>query len=257
MTVCTFSFSPRSQSGIPLSARNSQSYRILSFSVQLSPPDTWHTSFTLSRIISQPSLLPALHIPTSDQLDDWKDYQRLKLIDDGDDFAMLHEILAQGEMVEEEMGDGYSMKNRRHGSEDSGYFSRRGSKAISTGDGKRDSILTQEMGGIAEDVEMEDEAEEADDEGVVAEELVAEDGSSKGGLNRKGHDYHGIAQPSVHPQIAKPEHLYQVQPQTRIGTRFISPRKPAEPRLSADDDAVVARRRDVAVVKQTGKGAPR
>ena len=90
-----------------------ESYRVVSFSVHLSPPDTWHTAFTLSRINDQPSLLPALHIPTSDQLDDWKDYQRLKLIDQGDDFAMLREMLEHPRDADEGMSDSHSVKDER------------------------------------------------------------------------------------------------------------------------------------------------
>ena len=155
----------------PLIQENRRSYRILSFSVHLSPPDTWHTAFTLSRLDTQPSLLPALQIPTSDQLDDWKDYQRLKLIDGGDDFAMLREILAS-----EATGDTESRDDGRHGSEDSGYFSRKSSKAASVGDGRKQSFLRKELEDLigAEDTNENDdeEAEEADDEGAGLEEDV-------------------------------------------------------------------------------------
>lgn len=228
-------------------------YRILSFSVHLSPPNTWHTAFTLSRLPTQPSLLEALHIPTSDQLDDWKDYQRLKIVDRGDDFAMLREILSRGE----EMGDGEGLNDGRHGSEDSGYFSRRSSKAISTGDGRRDSIFMEELGEMIQGIGREDvkdddeEAEEADDEGAGLEDLEEEDEQENDyekqegvGVSVKGDDdqaeKEGIARPTNQPET--PEHVKQAYSQTRIVTRFISARKPAEPRVSADE-AVVARPR--------------
>ena len=223
---------------------------MLSFSVHLSPPSTWHTAFTLSRIDHQPSLLPALNIPTSDQLDDWRDYQRLKLIDRGDDFAMLREMLAQPQ-DDEGGSDAYSIKDGRHGSEDSGYYSRRASKAVSTG-GRRESIFTEEIGEIIEGIESQhvqhdDEvAEEADDEGAGLEDVDEEDrkeeekSGRKSRLNRTGEDYEGTAQSSLREQPPIPEKIYHTSPQTQIGNRFISPRRPAEPRLSIDE-ALVAR----------------
>lgn len=176
---------------------------------------------------------------------------------------MLREILAQPQATaREEMGDAYSMKDGRHGSEDSGYFSRRGSKAVSTGDGKRDSVLTEEMEEIAEEIENNNDddddeiSEEADDEGAGGEDLEQEEEGYNSlllGLNDNNHLPHRksiIAQrpqphththpptpsASQHNQTPTPasEHRTQIQ----IGTRFISPRKPASPRLSADEATV-------------------
>lgn len=231
------------------------SYRVTSFSVHLSPPSTWQTAFTLSRIRTQPSLLPALNVPTSDQLDDWRDYQRLKLVDRGDDFAMLHEILAQPVGTPEEVGgEAYDRNDGRHGSEDSGYFSRRGSKATTASAGKRDSVLT-EMEEIAEDYEG---AEEADDEGADLEEPedadsdrdkiinpLDRDRNRNGGLGKTNR----IIAPSstlLRNQTEHPTHIHpHPHPDIRVGSRFISPapRKPASPRLSADE-AVFARAKD-------------
>lgn len=223
------------------------SYRVTSFSVHLSPPSTWHTAFTLSRIRTQPSLLPALHIPTSDQLDDWRDYQRLKLIDRGDDFAMLHEILAQPVGTPDEVGEAYDRKDGRQGSEDSGYFSRRGSKATSAGDGKRDSVLTE----MEEIVEDDEGAEEADDEGADLEEPESDRDEIHKPLTRTrngglGNAKRIIAQHTLFQTQTKehPTHVHP-HPDIRIGSRFISPapRKPASPRLSADE-AVFAKAKD-------------
>lgn len=67
----------------------------------------------------------------SDQLDDWRDYQRLKNVDHGEDFAMLREILrgphadSKAEIFDDYEG-GEDMKRG-----DSGYFSRRSSKMSS------------------------------------------------------------------------------------------------------------------------------
>ena len=212
------------------------SYRILSFSVHLSPPNTWHTTFTLSRTATQPPLLPALSIPTSDQLDDWKDYQRLKLIDRGDDFEMLREMFA-GPSPATGGGDDV-VTDRRHGSEDSGYFSRKGSKAT-PGGGGRDSIRVDEGGSLMmEDADDDDEkAEEADDEGAGLDEADDDEGAVDEEEEKK----------ETHPNDSPPRtaaNTAHPMPKTtpghatdwaRIGTRFISPRRPAEPRLSADE----------------------
>lgn len=253
MMACTmFPFSIRKPDWTTANTRDCHSYRILSFSVHLSSPNTWHTAFTLARISDQPSLLHALQIPTSDQLDDWKDYQRLKLIDRGDDFAMLREILAQPQGV----GEGDAINDGRHGSEDSGYFSRRSSKAVSIGGGGRGSILVEELGELVERVDREDdkheddEAEEADDEGAGLEDLEEDEDEDDGDgkeetINTKTNSDHamdkdGIAQPTALNQTVTPKHVHQALPQTRFGTRFISPRRPAEPRLSSADEAMVA-----------------
>ena len=65
----------------------------------------------------------ALTYPMSDQLDDWRDYQRLKHVDRGEDFALLREIIREPtvKMVEELGGEAMER-------DDSGYFSRRESK---------------------------------------------------------------------------------------------------------------------------------
>ena len=242
--------------------RKPHSYRILSFSVPLFQPDTWHTAFTLSRVPTQPSLLSALQIPSSDQLDDWKDYQRLKLIDGGDDFAMLREILAS-----EATGDIESRDDGRHGSEDSGYFSRQGSTAASAGDGRRKSFLRKELEdliGLENTNEKNDEeAEEADDEGAGLEEDIEDyefDAVSKSGrfdartteprnynsalnlnneppsTNHKSVLYFTTqtqtqAQTQTHPPTPALPHKNQ----SHLAPRFISPRRPAAPRISADE----------------------
>lgn len=182
---------------------------------------------------------------------------------------MLREILAQPQGAGEELGDRDGMNNGRHGSEDSGYFSRRGSKAVSTGAGKRDSIFMEELGEMVEIITKEDdkdndeEAEEADDEGAemkdLEEEIEKENEGKKGddgkqeGLNMNVDEDQTSKEPIPQPTIPTnpalaPEPVNQILPQVRIGTRFISPRRPAEPRLSADE-AVVARSRSPGVVK--------
>ena len=55
--------------------KTNYSYRIISYGVKLLPPTSWHFNFTLARIAEQPPIEKALHFPTSDQLDDWRDYQ--------------------------------------------------------------------------------------------------------------------------------------------------------------------------------------
>lgn len=233
----------RPSKGSPTNTRDCHSYRVLSFSVHLSQPNTWQTAFTLSRLPTQLSLLHALHIPTSDQLDDWKDYQQLKLVDRGEDFEMLRDMLAQRGGAGEEVGDGGGLNDERHGSVDSGYFSRRSSKAISIGGGgRRDSILIEEMGETVKggDNKEDDEgAEEADDEGVgledleeVEEEEEEEENDRKGKVLNSNGDAdraknEGTARPNA-TRTPTPEHLSHAFPQPRIGTRFISPRKPAD-----------------------------
>ena len=215
------------------------SYRITSFSIHLSPPVTWHTVFTLSRIPNQPSLLPALHIPTSDQLDDWKDYQRLKLIDRGEDFAMLHEILAQPAEVGANvgLGEGYSIRDERQGSEDSGYFSRRGSKTTtSTGDVNRDSVLTEAMEGIIEDYEG---AEGAGDEGADLRGPEEENDRARTKHIYTKHPFQ--TRPADHHHSHPHPHTpHQEQSRIPIASRFLSPatRRPASPLVSADETVV-------------------
>ena len=240
------------------------SYRILSFSVHLSSPNTWHTAFTLSRVPTQPSLLSALQIPTSDQLDDWKDYQRLKLIDGGDDFAMLREILAS-----EATGDIESRDDRRHGSEDSGYFSRNGSTAASAGDGRRESFLRKELEDLiglenTKKKNDDEEAEEADDEGAGLEEdiedyefdTVSNSGRFDAGTTKQRTTVPRNCNPTlnlnndspstkpkpipysttqIHPPSHPPTSTLPHSNQSHLAPSFISPRRPAAPRVSADE----------------------
>ena len=155
---------------------------------------------------------------------------------------MLHEILAQPPgTADEEKGDGYNVKDRRQGSEDSGYFSRRGSKATSAGDSKRDSVLTEAMEGIAEDYEG---AEEADDEGADLE----DDDDGDGNLTGKMHTFQPsplLTQASNQPDYQNRSLIHPQQTRIHIGSRFISPapRKPASPHLSAEE-AVTSKVRD-------------
>ena len=58
----------------------------------------------------------------ADQLDDWKDYLRLKIMDRGKDFAFLREIVSSPIT---ELGESAGVR-------DGGYFSRRGSSKINT-----------------------------------------------------------------------------------------------------------------------------
>ena len=257
--ACRCSFSQNSHLEKSANTRKRHSYRILSFSVHLSPPNTWHTAFTLSRVPTQPSLLSALQIPTSDQLDDWKDYQRFKLIDGGDDFAMLREILAS-----EVTGDMESRDDGRHGSEDSGYFSRKSSKAASAADGRRESFLRKELEDLigvesTKGKNDDEEAEEADDEGAGLEEDIEDyefDTVSESGrfdaeprttprnydpalnLNKEAptklqsKHYSTTQTPTqTHPPTPTLPHKNQ----SHLAPSFISPRKPAAPRISADE----------------------
>lgn len=63
----------------------------------------------------------------ADQLDDWKDYLRLKIIDRGKDFAFLREIVSSPIT---ELGEAAGS------AKDGGYFSRRGSKSTNTDGGE-------------------------------------------------------------------------------------------------------------------------
>ena len=126
-------------------AKTLLSYRIESFGIKLLPPNSWHKTFTLSRVSDQPPLSTALAYPMSDQLDDWRDYQRLKNVDRGDDFAVLRELLREPTA---DMNQEISSEDmEKH---DSGYFSRRPSKyssrinSISNAvlEGKHDVALT-------------------------------------------------------------------------------------------------------------------
>ena len=155
---------------------------------------------------------------------------------------MLHEILAQPPEMGADVGldEGYNIKNERHGSEDSGYFSRRGSKATSTGEGKRDSVLTEAMEEIVEDYEG---AEQADDEGADLEEAEDDEG-----------DHHArteyVSQPTSQTrseQHRSHPHPHLEQSRVQVGSRFISlapGKQPASPLLSADE-VVMSRARRV------------
>ena len=117
------------------------SYRIESFGIKLLPPDSWHMTFTLSRLDDQPPISAALAYPMSDQLDDWRDYQHQKITDRGEDFTVLREML-------NEPRSGKKIGIRRSGEDmergDSGYFSRRSSKLSTRINSLSDTIRTSE-----------------------------------------------------------------------------------------------------------------
>ena len=169
---------------------------------------------------------------------------------------MLREMLAQPRDADEGTDDIYNIKDERHGSEDSGYYSVKGSKTIITS-GRRESIFTREIGEVIEGIEgrhvhvrNDDEmAEEADDEGAGLEDLdgmvrreeAIDDRKRRLNNNRPGDEHEGTAAKSgfqKHVRVHTREKIYHPFPQ--MGNRFISVRKPAEPRLSADE-ALVAR----------------
>ena len=168
---------------------------------------------------------------------------------------MLREMLEKPQEADEGMSDSHSVKDGRHGSEDSGYYSRRESKTIGTS-GRRESIFTEQIGEVMEgiegqDLQADDEvAEEADDEGAGLEDLDKKDGKKEEGkgdgksrLSRTGdEDEEGTAKSSPHKRTPTAERIYHPFPQFQMGNRFISPLKPAAPRLSAEE-ALVARGR--------------
>ncbi len=142
-------------------------------------------------------------------------------MDRGDDFAMLREMLAQPQGE----GGGYGVKEQRHGSKDSGYFSRRGSKAVSMGGGRREEGFMEEMRGISEGGESEgDEGEEADDEGI-------EYGAGGG----KQDDGRGTVHVPRDTQTMTPEHVDQIHSQMRMGGRFGGVGRREEMGKSADE----------------------
>ena len=53
-------------------------YHLTSYSVHLAPLNEWTYTFTLHREDNQPSLNSVLHIPVSDQYDDWEDFLALR-----------------------------------------------------------------------------------------------------------------------------------------------------------------------------------
>ncbi len=110
------------------------------------------------------------------------------------------------------------MKEQRHGSKDSGYFSRRGSKAVSMGGGKRESMFMEEMRGISEGED--DEVEEADDEGAGMEGLGGEYGAG----DRKHGDDGGVGHVPLDTQAMTPEHVDQIHSQMPRGGRFVGAR---------------------------------
>lgn len=179
-------------------------------------------------------------------------------MDRGDDFAMLREILAHPQGTGEELDNA----GGRQGSEDSGYFSKRGSKAISTVGATRGSLLAEELSEMIRGVEREDDkdtdevAEEADDESADLDDLdedhnenAQEESDAQGqDLNRNGKaaadQLRNEATASPTNRTLSPEHVDHISPQPRIiGARFISPRKPAEPTLSAHEAVVAGSRR--------------
>ena len=169
---------------------------------------------------------------------------------------MLREILAS-----EATGGTESRDDGRHGSEDSGYFSRKSSKAASVGDGRKQSFLRKELedliGTEATQENNDEEAEEADDEGAGLEEDIEGyefDTVSKAGpfgsktteprnynparnLNNDAPSTktksipYSTTQTQTHPPILTLPHKNQ----SYLAPSFISPRRPAVPRVSADE----------------------
>ena len=137
------------------------------------------------------------------------------------------------------LGEGYNyMKNERHGSEDSGYFSRRGSKATTTaGDGKRDSVLTDAMEDIVEG------AEEADDEAADLDEM--EEGGDHARIKRVSPHQHSAFQTRPEEHL-HPLQAHHEQSRVRIRSRFLldpaAARKQAIPLLVGADEAVSSSR---------------
>ena len=108
---------PPSQSHIL--SQSIHSYRVIGWGSQPDSPSSYHITVNLARIADQSSIQQALSIPMADQLDDWKDYLRLKIVDRGNDFALLREIVSSPIT---DLGE-------EAGTRDTGYFSRMGSKA--------------------------------------------------------------------------------------------------------------------------------
>lgn len=169
-------------------------------------------------------------------MDDWRDYQRLKLIDRGDDFAVLREILAQPHRSREEVGGGEGLNGDRHGSEDSGYFSRRSSKALSTGGDEMDSTLLEDVGEVVDEKAAEEVAEEFHDEGAGPQKVEQSRYDSKDQMKKEG-----TASPFP-DQTVTSEHVNLLLPQLHIGTRFLSPQRRAEARVSAEEAVFTASR---------------
>ena len=101
----------------------------------------WHITANLARIADQPPIGQALAIPMADQLDDWKDYLRLKIMDRGKDFAFLREIVSSpltADPSDEVAAAAAAGGVRNNIDNNGGYFSRRGSKTIMNTDGGED-----------------------------------------------------------------------------------------------------------------------
>ena len=108
---------------------------MVSFGISLQDGIEWHLTFTLHRLSTgQPPIEIALQRPTSDELDDWKEYQRQKLLDRGDDdFGTLRDIVESqswAKAVARGMGEDLEGDESwsRKGSADSGYYSRKASR---------------------------------------------------------------------------------------------------------------------------------
>ena len=78
-------------------------YRVISFSVKLETPegkDRWIYTFQLARQTDPPQdgIESALAHPTADEMDDWKDYQKMKATENGRNLLGLR----WGEPLEEQ-----------------------------------------------------------------------------------------------------------------------------------------------------------
>ena len=120
-------------------------YRVISYGISLtsSPSiarDRWHYEFTLQREPNQDSLEKALAHPIAEELDDWKDYQRVKAAERGkashresrrtEAREMREVIVSLHEMIEAvrngESEEVVGMDKAMH--EGSGYSGRAGTK---------------------------------------------------------------------------------------------------------------------------------
>ena len=177
---------------------------------------------------------------------------------------MLREILAS-----EGTGDTESRDDGRHGSEDSGYFSRNGSTAASAGDGRRESFLRKELEDLiglenTNKKNDDEEAEEADDEGAGLGEDIEDyefdtvsrsgrfDARTTGPRTTVPRNYNSALNlnndaPSTkpnpipysttqtHPPSHPPTSTLPQKHQSHLAPSFISPRRPAAPHISADE----------------------
>ena len=122
-------------------------YRVTSYGISLSSSkslpsaqESWNYNFTLQREPDQDSLDKALAHPIAEELDDWKDYQRVKAAERGkakhkesrrkelkekkEAILSLNEVI--GESRSEDLEGSIVMQRSLTG--DSGYFSRTGTK---------------------------------------------------------------------------------------------------------------------------------